>query len=287
MEFGRLITAMVTPFDSEGNIEWDQTARLIDYLIEEQKSDSLVVSGTTGESPTLTDEEKLKLFEFSVKHAAGRCKIIAGTGSNETAHSVNLTKEAEKLGVDGALLVVPYYNRPSQEGIFRHFEAIATATKLPIIVYNVPSRTVVNMSAATTLRLAQFPNIVATKECAPLDQVTEIISVAPEGFKVYSGDDSAALPAMSVGAYGVISVASHMVGTSMKEMISLFQDGKVREAAGLHQQLLPIFKGLFECPNPVAVKYALNELGHNVGSVRLPLVPPTVEEGDRIKKLFK
>ncbi|MBA9086070.1 4-hydroxy-tetrahydrodipicolinate synthase [Fontibacillus solani] len=287
MEFGRLITAMVTPFDNQGNIDWEQTARLMDYLIEEQKSDSLVVSGTTGESPTLTDEEKLKLFEFSVKHAAGRCKIIAGTGSNETAHSVNLTREAEKLGVDAALLVVPYYNRPSQEGIYRHFEAIASVTKLPIIVYNVPSRTVVSMSAETTLRLAQIPNIVATKECAPLEQVAHIVYNAPEGFKVYSGDDSAALPAMSVGGYGIISVASHLVGVKMKQMIQVFQEGHVQEAAKMHQELLPMFKGLFECPNPVAVKYALNEIGYAVGTVRLPLVPPTEEEGERIRKLLK
>ncbi|MNO26724.1 4-hydroxy-tetrahydrodipicolinate synthase [compost metagenome] len=287
MEFGRLITAMVTPFDTQGNIDWEQTARLIDYLIEEQKSDSLVVSGTTGESPTLTDEEKLKLFEFSVKHAAGRCKIIAGTGSNETAHSVNLTREAEKLGVDASLLVVPYYNKPSQEGVYRHFEAVANVTKLPIILYNVPSRTIVSMSAETTLRLAQIPNIVATKECAPLEQVAQIVSNAPEGFKVYSGDDSSALPALSVGGYGIISVASHLVGTSMKRMIQLYLDGHVSEAARQHQELLPLFKGLFECPNPVAVKYALNEIGYSVGSVRLPLVPPTEDEAERIRKLLK
>ncbi|MNZ62474.1 4-hydroxy-tetrahydrodipicolinate synthase [compost metagenome] len=287
MEFGRLITAMVTPFDNQGNIDWEQTARLMDYLIEEQKSDSLVVSGTTGESPTLTDEEKLKLFEFSVKHAAGRCKIIAGTGSNETAHSVNLTREAEKLGVDASLLVVPYYNKPSQEGVYRHFEAVANVTKLPIILYNVPSRTIVSMSAETTLRLAQIPNIVATKECAPLEQVAQIVSNAPEGFKVYSGDDSSALPALSVGGYGIISVASHLVGTSMKRMIQLYLDGHVSEAARQHQELLPLFKGLFECPNPVAVKYALNEIGYSVGSVRLPLVPPTEDEAERIRKLLK
>ncbi|MNZ51806.1 4-hydroxy-tetrahydrodipicolinate synthase [compost metagenome] len=198
-----------------------------------------------------------------------------------------MTREAEKLGVDAALLVVPYYNRPSQEGIYRHFEAIASVTKLPIIVYNVPSRTVVSMSAETTLRLAQIPNIVATKECAPLEQVAHIVYNAPEGFKVYSGDDSAALPAMSVGGYGIISVASHLVGVKMKQMIQVFQEGHVQEAAKMHQELLPMFKGLFECPNPVAVKYALNEIGYAVGTVRLPLVPPTEEEGERIRKLLK
>ncbi|MNI64481.1 4-hydroxy-tetrahydrodipicolinate synthase [compost metagenome] len=198
-----------------------------------------------------------------------------------------MTREAEKLGVDAALLVVPYYNRPSQEGIYRHFEAIASVTKLPIILYNVPSRTVVSMNAETTLRLAQIPNIVATKECAPLEQLAHIAYHAPEGFKVYSGDDSAALPAMSVGGYGIISVASHLVGVRMKQMLGLFQDGHVKEAAKMHQELLPMFKGLFECPNPVAVKYALNEIGYAVGTVRLPLVPATEEEGERIRKLLK
>ncbi|MGO4184708.1 4-hydroxy-tetrahydrodipicolinate synthase, partial [Paenibacillus sp. TAF43_2] len=210
MEFGRLITAMVTPFDADGHIDWETTAKLIDYLIEEQQSDSLVVSGTTGESPTLSDEEKLELFRFAVKHANGRCKIIAGTGSNNTAHSIHLTKDAEAAGVDGILLVAPYYNRPSQEGLYQHFKAIAGATKLPILLYNVEGRTGVNISVETTLRLAQIDNVVATKDCASTDQLTQIISGAPAGFKVYSGDDSATLPALAIGAYGIVSVAGHV-----------------------------------------------------------------------------
>lgn len=286
IDFGRMITAMVTPFNEEGKIDWDQTASLIDYLVEEQQSDSLVVSGTTGESPTLTDEEKLELFAFAVKHAAGRCKIIAGTGSNDTAHSVNLTREAEKCGVDGILLVAPYYNKPNQEGLFRHFETVAAVTSLPVILYNVPSRTVVSLSVETTLRLAQIPNIVATKECAPLDQIAAIVAQAPNHFIVYSGDDASALPAMAVGAYGVISVASHLAGRSIKEMVVKFFNGRVDEASRLHRELLPLFKVLFECPNPVAVKYALNETGHPVGSVRLPLVPPNEQEALRIRSLL-
>lgn len=287
MDFGRLITAMVTPFDSEERIDWEQTGRLMDYLIEEQKSDSLVICGTTGESPTLTDEEKLEMFEFAVKHAAGRCKIIAGTGSNHTAHSIHLSVEAEKLGVDALLIVAPYYNKPNQEGLYRHFASIANATKLPVMLYNVPSRTVVSLSKETTLRLAEIPNVVATKECASLEQVAGIAAEAPAGFKVYSGDDSAALPAMSVGAYGVVSVASHIVGPEMKEMLDSFLAGRVDAAARLHQKLLPVFKGLFECPNPVAVKYALNELGQHVGPVRLPLVPPSEEEAREIRQLLR
>lgn len=290
MDFGRLITAMVTPFNEQGGIHWEETARLIDYLIEDQKSETLVVSGTTGESPTLSDKEKVELFEFAVKHAAGRCKIIAGTGSNNTAHSIHLTQDAERAGVDGVLLVVPYYNKPSQEGMYRHFEAIANATKLPIMLYNVPGRTAASLSAATTLRLAQIPNIVATKECVSLEQVTQISAGAPEHFKVYSGDDAAGLPAIAVGAYGIVSVASHVVGAEMKQMIDAFFGGAPVQAAQIHQKLFPVFKGLFECPqplpNPVAVKYALTLRGLNVGSVRLPLIAATEDEQDFIRTLF-
>jgi 4-hydroxy-tetrahydrodipicolinate synthase len=281
---------MVTPFNEQGEIHWEETARLIDYLIEDQKSETLVVSGTTGESPTLSDKEKVELFEFAVKHAAGRCKIIAGTGSNNTAHSIHLTQDAERAGVDGVLLVVPYYNKPSQEGMYRHFEAIANATKLPIMLYNVPGRTAASLSAATTLRLAQIPNIVATKECVSLEQVTQISAGAPEHFKVYSGDDAAGLPAIAVGAYGIVSVASHVVGSEMKRMIDAFFGGEPVQAAQIHQKLFPVFKGLFECPqplpNPVAVKYALTLRGLNVGSVRLPLIAPTEDEQEFIRTLF-
>ncbi|MHA0856023.1 4-hydroxy-tetrahydrodipicolinate synthase [Paenibacillus sp. CMAA1364] len=289
MSFGRLMTAMVTPFDDRGQINWDETSRLIDYLIHEQKTDSLIIAGTTGESPTLTDDEKLELFRFAVKKANGRCKIIAGTGCNNTTHSIHMSQEAEKLGVDGLLLVVPYYNRPSQEGLFRHFEAIANSTELPVILYNVPSRTVVSLTPHTTLRLAQIPNIVATKECASLDYVTQISSAAPEAFKVYTGDDSCALPALAVGAYGVISVASHIVGSIMKDMIQSFLDGNVQQATRLHQQLYPIFKGMFDCPeplpNPAAVKYALQLVGYHVGEPRLPILPPNEDEVAYIKQL--
>ncbi|NUU76297.1 4-hydroxy-tetrahydrodipicolinate synthase [Paenibacillus xylanilyticus] len=290
MDFGRLITAMVTPFNEQGEIHWEETARLIDYLIADQKSEALVVSGTTGESPTLSDSEKVQLFEFAVKHAAGRCKIIAGTGSNNTAHSIHLTQEAERAGVDGVLLVVPYYNKPSQEGLYRHFEAIANSTKLPVMLYNVPGRTAASLSASTTLRLAQLPNIVATKECASLEQVTQVAAVAPEQFKVYSGDDASGLPAIAVGAYGIVSVASHVVGAEMKQMIDFFVSGDAQKATQLHQKLFPVFKGLFECPqplpNPVAVKFALTLRGLDVGSVRLPLIAPTEDEQSFIRDLF-
>ncbi|MFD2333260.1 4-hydroxy-tetrahydrodipicolinate synthase [Cohnella sp. GCM10020058] len=290
MDFGRLITAMVTPFNEQLQIDWEATGRLIDELIEVQKSDSLVVSGTTGESPTLTEEEKLELFRFSVRRAAGRAKIIAGTGSNDTAHSIHLSKLAEEAGVDALLLVAPYYNKPNQEGLYLHFKAIAESTKLPVILYNVPGRTVVSLSTATTLRLAQLPNVVATKECASVEQITELVAGAPEGFIVYSGDDGITLPTLAVGGYGIISVASHVVGAEMKQLIDSFLEGRIAEAAQLNAKLFPVFKGLFQCPhpvpNPVAVKHALTAKGLNVGGVRLPLAPATTDERAFIEALF-
>lgn len=291
MDFGRLITAMVTPFDANLQIDWDQVAKLMDYLIDEQASDSLVICGTTGESPTLKEEEKLKLFEFAVKHANGRCKIIAGTGSNDTEHSIHLSQEAEKLGVDALLLVAPYYNRPSQEGLFQHFKAVAEAVSVPCIIYNVPGRTGVNINVDTTIRLSHIPNIVATKDCADLDQLTQIAANAAPGFIVYSGEDSMTLPALSVGAYGIISVASHVIGKDMKNMINCYLQGDIREATQLHAKLHPVFKGLFECPHrvpsPAPVKFALNHKGIEVGGVRLPLIDVTEEEGRFIACLFE
>jgi len=290
MDFGRLITAMVTPFDAEGRIDWEAVGRLIDYLIDEQGTDSIVVSGTTGESPTLDDDEKIQLFRFAVERAGGRVPVIAGTGSNNTAHSIHLTKEAEAAGADGVLLVAPYYNKPSQEGLYQHFRAIAESTKLPVMLYNVPGRTGVNLNADTTLRLAQIPNIVATKDCAPTEQLTAIAAAAPAHFRVYSGDDSQTLPALAVGAYGIVSVASHIVGRDMKRMIQAYVEGRTAEAAKLHQRLSPIFKGLFNCPhpvpNPVPVKYALNHLGIPVGGVRLPLVPLDEAEAAFVRNLL-
>jgi len=286
VDFGRLITAMVTPFDDQMQIDWNRVEELIDYLIEEQQSDSLVICGTTGESPTLTEQEKLKLFELSVKRANGRCKIIAGTGSNDTAHSIHLSQMAEKLGVDGLLLVAPYYNRPSQEGLYQHFKAIAESVSIPCIIYNVPGRTGVNISADTTIRLSHIPNIVATKDCTDTNQLTRIVNGAASGFVVYTGEDSLTLPALSVGAYGIVSVVSHVVGKELKAMINAYVQGDVKKAALLHGKLHPVMEGLFCAPNPVPVKYALNVKGFPVGGVRLPLVSLTEEQGSFIKSLF-
>ncbi|AEI44280.1 4-hydroxy-tetrahydrodipicolinate synthase [Paenibacillus mucilaginosus] len=287
MDFGRLITAMITPFNSDLQIDWEGFETVFDYLIDEQESDSLVICGTTGESPTLTEEEKLQLFEAAVKRAKGRCRIIAGTGSNDTAHSIHLSQAAEKLGVDALLLVAPYYNRPSQEGLYQHFKAIAESVSIPVILYNVPSRSSVNISAETTIRLSQIPNIVATKDCTGTDQLTQIVSGAAEGFLVYTGDDSAGLPALSVGAHGIVSVASHVVGKQMKQMIEAYLGGDVKQAAKLHGQLLPVFGGLFTFPSPAPVKAALSLKGLPAGGVRLPLVEANEAERKFIASLFE
>jgi 4-hydroxy-tetrahydrodipicolinate synthase len=292
VDFGRVITAMVTPFDEALNVDWNQVRKLVDYLIEEQKTDSLVICGTTGESPTLTEEEKLEMFRVAVDQAKGRCRIIAGTGSYNTAHTVHLTKEAEKIGVDGALLVAPYYNRPSQEGLYEHFKTVAQSVQLPVILYNIPSRTGVTVSASTTLKLAELPNVVATKEShSDFDLISELTANAPEGFRVYSGDDILTLPMLSVGAYGIISVASHVIGKEIRALVESYVNGDVKQAAQWHAKLRPIFNGMFNCPhrvpNPVPVKYALGLYGMPVGGVRLPLVPATEEEGKFIRALFQ
>jgi 4-hydroxy-tetrahydrodipicolinate synthase len=287
MDFGRVITAMVTPFDAEGQIDWRQMEVLIDYLIDVQKTDALVVCGTTGESPTLSDEEKFEVFEHAVKYVKGRCKIIAGTGSYDTADSIVMTLRAEKIGVDGVLLVAPYYNRPSQEGLYQHFKAIADATKLPVMLYNIPKRTGVTIQAETMIRLSQIPNVFATKEAhGDLNLITDIVVNTPEDFLVYSGDDNLVLPLLAVGGYGVVSVCSHVIGKEIKQLIEYFLKGKVKEAAALHGELNLIFNGMFICPNPVAVKYALSLQDMPVGGVRLPLVEPTESEKEYIRQLF-
>lgn len=288
MEFGRVVTAMVTPFDDQNRINWEETRRLIDFLIQEQGTDSIVVSGTTGESPTLTDDEKIELFRTAVEHAAGRCRIIAGTGSNDTAHSIHLTKAAEEAGVDGILLVTPYYNRPTQKGLYRHFKLVAESTKLPVMLYNVPKRTGVNLEADTVIRLArEVSNVTSLKEATnDIAQTTRIIHETPDDFLVYSGDDEMTLPMLSIGAYGVVSVVSHLAGKEIGRMIGAFVEGRVQEAAKLHAELLPLFKGLFLYPNPVPVKYALNYHGLNVGGVRPPLADLDETEQQAIRNLF-
>ncbi|MFL6517258.1 MAG: 4-hydroxy-tetrahydrodipicolinate synthase [Bacillus sp. (in: firmicutes)] len=283
MNFGQVLTAMVTPFDQNGDVDFNATRTLVDYLIN-NGTDGIVVAGTTGESPTLTTDEKIALFKFVVDTVNGRVPIIAGTGSNNTRASISLTKQAEEAGVDGIMLVVPYYNKPSQEGLFQHFKAIAESTRLPIMLYNIPGRSVVNMSVETIVRLSQIENIVAVKEASGnLDAMAEIISHTPSDFTLYSGDDGLTLPVLAIGGAGVVSVASHVIGNEMQEMINHFKKGHIQEAATAHRRLLPIMKALFTAPNPAPVKAALNLNGVNVGGLRLPLLPLNDEEKNALQ----
>ncbi len=284
--FGRVSTAMVTPFDNKGNIDFGKTAKLIDYLIE-TGTDSLVVSGTTGESPTLSTEEKVALFEYVVKVVNKRIPVIAGTGSNNTYASIHLTKKAEAAGVDAIMLVAPYYNKPNQEGLYQHFKSVAEATTLPCMIYNVPGRTVTNIHPETVIRLSEIPNIVAVKEASGnLNAMTKIIANTPEDFDLYSGDDGLTLPVLSIGGAGVVSVASHIIGRDIQQMIEHFYAGEVGEAAKIHQKLLPVIEGLFLTPSPAPLKTALQIKGMSVGSVRLPLVPMNEVERNTLINLL-
>ncbi|MBI3910583.1 MAG: 4-hydroxy-tetrahydrodipicolinate synthase [Armatimonadetes bacterium] len=272
MDFGRLLTAMVTPMRDDHSVNYDAAAELANHLVT-TGSDGIVVTGTTGESPTLTTTEKLQLYRVVREAVHGRARVIAGTGNYNTQESIELTRAAEEIGVDGAMLVVPYYNNPPQEGLYRHFRAIAESTDLPIILYNVPTRTVRNMEAATTVRLAEVRHIVAVKEASGnLEQVARIVAGAPSTFRVYSGDDALTLPIMAVGGYGIISVASHVAGRQIRAMIEAFVAGRVAEAARLHGHLLPLFKACFVTTNPIPVKAAVSMLGIPAGPVRLPLI---------------
>jgi 4-hydroxy-tetrahydrodipicolinate synthase len=266
---------MVTPLDKKGEVDYDQAKKLALALIK-SGSEGLVLAGTTGESPTLLHkEEELPLFKEVKKAVGNKASIIANTGSNSTAEAVESTQDAEKIGVDACLLVVPYYNKPTQEGLYQHFKTIAENTKLPCILYNLPVRTITNMSAETTIRLSKIPNIIGIKEgSGDLIQVAKIIQGAKKGFLVWSGDDGDTLPMLSIGGYGVISVTSHLAGKQMSEMIYSFVKGDAKKAAEIHMQLLPLFTSLFLVSNPQPVKYALNKIGFDVGKPRLPLVEP-------------
>lgn len=285
-QFGHVITAMATPFDREGRLDYVRAADLARRLVD-HGSESLVVAGTTGESPTLTDEEKVELFR-TVKQAVGtRGQVIAGTGTYDTAHSIHLSKAAAKAGADGLLLVNPYYNRPSQDGLYAHFRAVAESTPLPVILYNIPGRTGVNCLPETVARLAQVPNIVAIKEATgSLDQASDVRKRTPPEFLIYSGDDSLTLPLLAVGGTGVVSVAGHLVGVEIGEMIRAFFAGDVRRALEIHLRLLPFFKVLFITTNPVPLKAALRFAGFDAGGPRLPLVEATAKEQEQIRAVL-
>ncbi len=278
---------MVTPFDERGEVDYGQAKKLASALLR-SGSDGVVVVGTTGESPTLIRDEELHLFA-EVKSAVGkRGAVIAGTGSNSTAEALEATKEAEKIGVDACLLVVPYYNKPTQEGLYQHFKTIAQSTSLPCILYNVPSRTVTNLSAETAIRLSRIDNIIGIKEASGnLDQIVEIMNGASDDFLLFSGNDNDTLSILALGGYGVISVASHLVGLQIKEMIDKATGGQMAQAAAIHRALLPLFKSLFVISNPIPIKYALNHVGFPVGQPRPPLTPPDEESAALIEATLK
>jgi 4-hydroxy-tetrahydrodipicolinate synthase len=278
---------MVTPFDAKGKVDYAQAKKLAKALLA-SGSDGLVVSGTTGESPTLTAIEKLRLFEEIKSIAPSKATIVAGTGNYNTQESIELTKEAEKTGVDACLLTVPYYNKPNQEGLYEHFKAIAKSTKLPCIVYNVPSRTITNMTADTTIRLSKIDNIVGVKEAsADFSQISRIIDGVDKDFIVYSGNDADTFPILGLGGYGVIGVITHLVGKQYKKMMDDFFAGKIAESARLHHHFIPLVNTMFMIGSPMPIKYALNYVGFRVGKPRLPLVEPDEKTKAAIEQTLK
>lgn len=284
--FGSLLTAMITPFDDNLMVDYDKVSEISQYLMH-NASEGLVIAGTTGESPSLTAEEKIELFRTAVKAVGGKIKVIAGTGANSTRETIEMSRRAEGTGVDGIMLVTPYYNKPTQDGLYHHFKSVAEAISLPIMLYNVPGRTGVNLTAETCLRLAEIENIVAVKEASgDLGQVTNICAGAPAGFVVYSGDDVLTLPILSVGGVGVVSVASHLAGAEIKAMIDLFFAGEIIKAAEAHQKLTPLFNILFIATNPIPLKEALRLKGIDNGKLRLPLTPLSAEKAELLTAIL-
>ncbi|MCI8367561.1 MAG: 4-hydroxy-tetrahydrodipicolinate synthase [Eggerthellaceae bacterium] len=288
LPFGRMITAMVTPFDANRELDAKRAQELADRLVK-GGNDALIINGTTGESPTVFYPQKMELFQAVLEAVDGRVPVIANVGDNCTADTIDFALSVQELGVDGFMCVVPYYNKPPQEGMYQHFASIAAAVELPIILYNIPGRCVVNMEAQTTLRLARdFDNIVAVKEASGrMDQVEAITAEAPEGFVVYSGDDSATLPIMERGGVGVISTIGNVAPDRMREIVYLAAEGKWDEARRAHDALLPLMEGLFATSNPILVKEALSLVGFPVGGVRLPLVDATAEQSACLEAIMK
>lgn len=287
MNFGRVSTAMVTPFNEQEEIDYNLVTKLVNHLIA-NGTESLVVAGTTGESPTLSTEEKVTLFKHVVQEVNGRVPVIAGTGCNNTRASIELTKQAENTGVDAIMLVTPYYNKPSQEGMFMHFKTVAEATSLPVMLYNIPGRSAAGLTPETIVRLAKIENITAVKEAsADLEAMAYIVENTNEHFHLYSGDDSLTLPVLSIGGTGVVSVASHVIGNSMQDMVQSFFNGYPQYASKRHRELLPVMKAMFMAPNPVPVKAALELEGVISGDVRLPMIRLTEEETNSLRAILR
>src|SRR5690625_1430582 len=286
MHFGHVLTAMVTPFNADNQVDLDTMTNLIEYLLD-NGTEGLVITGTTGESATLSLEEMKHIYKHVVSVVNKRIPVLAGTGTNDTQETLMLTQTAEGFGVDGIMLVAPYYNRPNQAGLYQHFKTIADSTTLPIMIYNIPGRCSVNITAETIIHLSKLNNIVAVKEASGnLEHASKIISNTKDDFYVYSGDDSMTLPIMAIGGTGVVSVASHIIGNEMNKMVKTYLNGNVQEAGLLHRQLLPIMKGLFMTPSPAPLKAALKMKGINVGHVRLPLIDLSEEEIVLLKNII-
>jgi 4-hydroxy-tetrahydrodipicolinate synthase len=285
--FGSVLTAMVTPFRDDYSLDVDGAQELASYLLE-NGTDAIVVAGSTGEAPTLTHEDKRDLFHAVVEAAEGRGKVIAGTGTYSTAESIELTRLAQAAGCDAALVVAPYYNKPPQRGLVAHFTRIAESTDLPVLVYNIPSRTAVRVEHDTLLTLAALPNVVGVKDSTgDFDGISRLIREVTPGFDVYSGDDWAAFAECCLGAAGVVSVAAHVVGPRIHEMLEMVETGDVAAARKIHEELAPVFAVLFITSNPIPVKAALELVGRPAGPPRLPLVPATQDERDRIRAVLE
>jgi len=286
--FGRFIPAMITPFKENRDLDLKRAQELAVRLVD-KGSDALIISGTTGESPTVFYPQKIELFKAVIEAVGDRVPIIANVGDNCTADSVDFAREVVKLGVDGIMTVVPYYNKPPQEGLYRHFKSIALAAEIPMILYNIPGRCVINMEAETTLRLAhEIDNIVAVKEASgKFDQIKKIIDEAPEGFRVYSGDDDATFHLMELGGYGVITTIGNVAPERMREIVYLMAEGDIANAEKAHFALQPLMKELFVTANPIMVKEAMKLIGFDCGGVRLPLIDATVEQSAKLAEVMR
>jgi 4-hydroxy-tetrahydrodipicolinate synthase len=269
---------MATPFHDDGSVNFDEAARLATYLVDVQKNDGLVINGTTGESPTLTHDEKFRLLEVVLETVRNKAAVVFGAGTYDTTDSVKSTREAEKRGAHGIMLVNPYYNKPNQAGLYAHFSTIAKETGLPVLLYNIQPRSAINVETPTLLRLAEVPNIVGVKEASGnLAQISDVIRQVPEGFRVYCGDDAMTLAVLAHGGYGIVSVLGHVVGAEIKALIEAYESNP-KEAARIHHRLTPITKAAFSAPNPVPVKFMLAQRGFNIEKVRLPLVELSADE---------
>jgi len=287
MIFGKLITAMVTPFKEDGSVDYDEAVKIACHLAD-NGTDTVLLTGTTGECPTLSHDEEFELYTKVKKGLGSKAKVIAGTGSNCTKTAIASTKKAEEIGVDGALIVVPYYNKPSQEGMYQHFKAVSEAVSIPLMIYNIPGRTSKNMEPETVARLAELDNYIAIKEAAgDLKQFETIVKATPKNFHAYSGDDGLTFDTMKLGGVGVVSVASHLVGKDIKRMINAIDEEKLDEAEEINNKLTELFETMFITTNPVPVKGAMNMLGFKCGKPRLPLVDLTKEEGKIVQEVLK